>query len=459
MPVRRLPILLVPALVLIALPSMASRKGWHGAKTPTPAPSPVPTPDAAAIPDPPFVETRPAVARAPSPEAQVFLAYKPVLASVTAQRSGERGGNSQGSAFVIHASGLLLTNFHVVSESDDIRVRFADGLPLPARLAGADPALDLAVLRIDPPANLGTVILGDSDAAHEGDPIVALGMPFGLGTTITRGILSGKERRVDVGTVGAAGSPIAFLQTDAAINPGSSGGPIVDMDGRVVGITTATIPAAKGISFAIPINAVKTALPRMLREASIGHAWLGLTLGPANGSGAEVIGVRHKGPADRAGLMTGDIVTAVRGRPISADSDVVEAVRDITVHETVSLSFLRRGKVTKVDLTATEVPVAPVLDSLILGGALLSEFSPDMPQNIRVGRRLEGSGVFFDNVPKGSGADRAGIQDGDVLAIVGMDNVSDLDDVRVLLDRADDAGAFKILVRRGEKQFTAIVPR
>ena len=450
---------LVVILLLVTAPALAARKGWSPktAKTPLPAPSATPAPSW--IPETPFLEAKPEAPHAPSPEAAVFLAYKPVLASVTANRPGERGGLSQGSAFVIHASGLLITNNHVVAGSDEIRVRFSDGAPLDARLAGADPALDIAILRIDPPAALATAILGDSDAAREGDPVVALGMPLGLGATITRGILSGKERRVDIGAVGAAGSPVAFLQTDASINPGSSGGPIVDLDGRVIGVTTATIPAAKGISFAIPINLVKAAIPRLLREAGIGHAWLGLTLGPANGSGSEVIGVRHKGPADKAGLETGDVVTSLRGHSISSETDLADAVKGIVVHETVSLTYLRHGRVTKVDVTAGEVPIATPIENLILGGALLSEFSPDTPPEIRAGRRFDGTGVFFDNVPKGSAADKAGIQDGDVLMVLGMDNVSDLDDVRILLDRTEDADAFKLLVRRGEKTFTVIVAR
>lgn len=451
-------------MVLVAVAAPPAQARWRRAKaTPTPAPTATPTPDPlASLPDPPFVESDAPSTRAPSAEALIFQAYKPVLATITAQRDPAHGGASQGSAFVLHASGLLLTSDHVVSDSDEIVVRFNDGVPRPAKLAAADPALDLAVLRIDPPGGkpLTPAVLGNSDAAREGDPIVALGMPLGLGATITRGILSGKDRRVDVGTVGAAGSPVAFLQTDAAINPGSSGGPIVDLDGRVIGVTTATIPSARGVSFAIPINAVKRALPALLRAGLAGHAWLGMTLGAANGSGAEVIGIRHQGPADQAGLQTGDIVTAIRGHDISSDADVAAATRDIVPHETVRIAYRRHGRVARVDVTATEIPVRGPGDAVIFAGALLSEFNPDSPESVTAGRHFGGgSGVFFDSVPKGSPAEKAGVQEGDVLMVLGMDSVGDLDDVRVLLDRELGDEQFKVLVQRGEKQITVILPR
>ncbi|HVO31809.1 MAG TPA: trypsin-like peptidase domain-containing protein [bacterium] len=447
-------------LALPAAAASASRKGWTPAATPSATPAAAST-DAPVVPDPPFVENTRATTRPPSAEALVFQSYKPALATVTAARPTDRGGQSQGTAFVLHASGLLLTSHHVIAEADEITVRFADGEPMTARLAGADPALDLAILRVDPRGDhpMATAVLGDSDLAREGDPVVALGMPLGLGATITRGILSGKDRKVDVGTVGLAGRPVAFLQTDAAINPGSSGGPICDLDGRVLGVTTATIPGAKGVSFAIPINAVKAALPRILKEGSLGHAWLGLTLGPASGAGAEVVGVRHGGPADRAGIMTGDIVTAIRGRSINTDTDVVESMRDVVPHETIPMAFRRHGKVARVDLTATEVPVKPVVESLFLAGALLSEFTPDSPASVTAGRHFAGTGVFFDSVPKDSPAAKSGISEGDALLVIGIDAVSDLDDVRVLLDRDLSTDEVKIVVRHDQKTRTVIVPR
>lgn len=263
---------------------------------------------------------------------------------------------------------------------------------------------------------------------------------------------------MDVASFGA-GIDIGFLQTDAAINLGSSGGPLVDMDGGVIGVTSATLPAARGISFAIPINAVKKALPDMLRHAGVSRAWLGLTLAPPAGSGADVIGVRPGGPADRAGMKTGDVVTEIRGRDLRSDADLVAAMKDLAVHETVELRYRRRGKVLSALLMATDVPIAGGKgpDDVSIGGAMLAEFGPQSDAATMSG---QSQGVLFAAVPLGSGADKAGVKTGDVVVVLGMDSVADMDDVRILLDRiGGDAEAFKLLVRRGEKTLTVIVPR
>ena len=412
------------------------------------------------VPDPPFVE-KTSAPRPASAEAKVYAALEPAVASVTASRPPEQGGFSQGTAFVVHESGLLLTNYHVVNAASEILLRFADGRTFPARLAGAEPALDLAVLRADTGSGearaFAVAPLGDSDAIAPGEPVLALGVPLGMGPTITRGILSGKDRRIDVASFGAAGFDVGFLQTDAAINAGSSGGPLVDLDGAVIGVTSATMPTARGISFAIPINAVKKALPGMLRQSGVHRAWLGLTLARATGSGAEVIGVRPGGPAWQAGLKTGDTVTEIRGREIRVDADVVEAVRDLAVLETVKVQYRRRGKVRSVQITASSVPVLGAAEeALYLGGAALAEFGPSSEAAARSG---QATGVLFQSVPRGSGAEKAGVKPGDVIVVLGMDSVAGLDDVRILLDRAANAEAFRLLVIRGEKTMTVVVPR
>lgn len=444
------------------LPATAGASRKKSAPDATPGPVATPAPAVLDVPDPPFVEKAPAPAREPSAEAAVYASLEPALASVTARRPAERGGTSQGSAFAVHPSGLFVTNFHVVKDSTELWLQTPDGRSLSARVAGAEPALDLAVLRAEAgegsarPA-FAVAPLGDSDRIRPGDPILALGVPLGMGPTITRGILSGKDRRVDVTATGAAGFEVGFLQTDAAINAGSSGGPLVDLDGAVIGVTSATMPSARGVSFAVPINAVKKALPEMLRHSGASRAWLGLTLGRADGSGAEVIGVRPGGPADRAGMKTGDRVTEIRGKEIRADADVAASVKDLSVHETVEVRYRRRGKVQVAQITAADVPLATAPpEALRLGGAALAEFGPSSEATSRSGQSL---GVLFADVPAGSGADKAGVKVGDVVVVLGMDSVADLDDVRILLDRAAEADAFKLLLRRGDRTFTVIVPR
>jgi serine protease Do len=461
---RSFPIALVAA-ALVAFPAAAAKS--KGKKKPlgasTAAPAATGTPTVLDVPDPPFVEKTQGASRPKSAEATVYAALEPALVSVTVTRTVERGGFSQGSAFAVHSSGLFVTNFHVVNNAAEITLRFSDGRSYPARLAGAEPSIDLAVLRADAPEGatrpvFAVAALGDSDTIQPGDPVLALGVPLGMGPTITRGILSGKDRRVDVATFGIAGFDVGFLQTDAAINAGSSGGPLVDLDGGVIGVTSATLPSARGISFAIPINSVKKALPEMLRHAGISRAWLGLTLAAPAGSGADVIGVRPGGPADRAGLRTGDVVTEIRGRDLRTERDLADAVKDLAVHETVEVRYRRKSKVLSALLTAADVPLPGVAraDDLALGGAKLAEFGPTSDAAVMSG---QSSGVLFAAVPLGSGADKAGVKTGDVVVVLGMDSVSDLDDVRILLDRIGDADAFRLLVRRGEKTLTVICPR
>lgn len=459
---RTLPIALALAALLVSSPETAEARRKKKPKA-TPAAAATSTPTVLDVPDPPFVEKAPSAARPQSPEAVIYAALEPALVSVNVARPVERGGFSQGSAFAIHPSGLFVTNFHVVNQGAEITLRFSDGRSYPARLAGAEPTLDLAVLRVDAPEGrarpvFAVAALGDSDGIRPGDPVLALGVPLGMGPTITRGILSGKDRRVDVATFGIAGFDVGFLQTDAAINAGSSGGPLVDLDGGVIGVTSATLPSARGISFAIPINAVKKALPEMLRHAGVSRAWLGLTLAAPAGSGADVIGVRPGGPADRAGLRTGDVVTEIRGRELRNDRDLAEAVKDLAVHETVDVRYRRNGKVLSALVKAVDVPVpgAARPEDVALGGARLAEFGPHSDAAAMSG---QSSGVLFASVPHGSGADKAGVKTGDVVVVLGMDSVADLDDMRILLDRTTDAGAYKLLVRRGEKTLTVIVPR
>ena len=189
------------------------------------------------------------------------------------------------------------------------------------------------------------------------------------------------------------------------------------------------------------------------------RAWLGLTLAPPAGSGADVIGVRPGGPADRAGMRTGDVVTEIRGRDLRSDADLVAAMKDLAVHETVELRYRRRGKVLSALLTAADVPLpgdqGP--DGVSIGGATLAEFGPQSDAATMSG---QSQGVLFAAVPLGSGADKAGVKTGDVVVVLGMDSVADMDDVRILIDRiGGDAEAFKLLVRRGEKTLTVIVPR
>lgn len=259
-----------------------------------------------------------------------------------------------GSGVVIDTSGLILTNAHVIDAADAIHVRTPDGDDGDATVVGTDPDSDLALVRAQKLAALRAAPLGDSDRVNVGDWVVAIGSPFGLHHTVTAGIISAKARGVD-------DSGLEFLQTDAAINPGNSGGALFDLNGALIGITTAILSEAGeniGLNFAIPINTVKEVLPQ-LRKGTVTHGWLGVrTLGLTRTgaralgieSGLVVIEVAEAGPAARAGIRPGDVVLGIVGESPAAPKDVHRRIRDTAPGTKVTLRVWR-------DQMQIEIPV------------------------------------------------------------------------------------------------------
>jgi serine protease Do len=235
-------------------------------------------------------------------------------------------GKGQGTGFIIHKSGIILTNAHVVEGSDDIRVRLSDEREISARLIGRDERTDIALLQIDAGAALPVAPLGNSDNLQIGEWVIAIGNPFGLDHTVTAGIVSAKGRR-DVRPGGANAGFYDFIQTDASINPGNSGGPLINAHGEVVGMNTAMNAQAQGIGFAIPINMVKVIVPLLRAHGHAPRSWLGVYpqgLTPSlrkafktgTHTGALISDVVPDSPASRAGLRTGDLVYEFDGQKI-----------------------------------------------------------------------------------------------------------------------------------------------
>lgn len=255
-----------------------------------------------------------------------------------------------GSGFMIDSSGLILTNAHVVENVDVVHVRTPDGEDIDAEVVGRDPEDDLALIRASG-ISVHPVTLGDSDRIEVGDWVVAIGNPLGLHHTVTVGIISAKARGIDQ-------SGIEFLQTDAAINPGSSGGPLFDLDGNVVGVTTAIISGGSGnvgLNFAIPINSVKAALPQ-LKTGRVVHGWTGVVTLAINAEGARHYGLRSPtdglyvsevapgSPADQAGLQPGDVILWMdTGTRVNA-RDFHTRLRQLTPGTQVTLRVLRDGQ-------------------------------------------------------------------------------------------------------------------
>jgi putative serine protease PepD len=266
-----------------------------------------------------------APARSATDVSGLYARVSPGVVSVEAQTAG---GGATGSGFVLDGDGYILTNDHVIAGASTVRVRFAEGGPITAKLVGTDESTDLALLKVDPSAHkLTPLALGSSSSLKVGQSAIAIGSPYGLQGTLTTGVISALGRSITAPN----NFPIDnVVQTDAAINPGNSGGPLLDASGRVVGVNAqiATNSGANdGVGFAIPIDTAKQVVPQLKTGGKITRPYLGVSTGdPQTGTGAVVAGVVPGGPADDAGLRLGDRIVSVGGRPISESADVATAV-------------------------------------------------------------------------------------------------------------------------------------
>jgi S1-C subfamily serine protease len=285
---------------------------------------------------------------------------------VTVQAISDSEG-SQGSGVVVDGRGYIATNNHVISEaatSPDkftMSVIFNDGKEAKANLVGRDPATDLAVLKVDNVDKLTVARLGDSDKLRVGDQVMAAGAPLGLRSTDTQGIVSALHRAVPLSGEGSdTKTVIDAVQTDAAINHGNSGGPLLNMASEVIGINTASkslSDSASGLGFAIPVNEVKYVAQTLIRDGKITHPTLGLTAEPLNDSGsggARVTRVNPGGPADRAGIKENDVVVKVGDRTVNSLDEVTVAVRQLKVGQDAPIDVLRDGR--RITLTVKPDP-------------------------------------------------------------------------------------------------------
>ncbi len=288
-----------------------------------------------------------------------------------------------GSGAVIDSKGYILTNNHVIKDARRIEVTLADGSKWPGRLVGTDPENDLAVIRVEAPAErLKPIPLGSSQDLQVGQKVLAIGNPFGLGETLTTGIISslGRSIRSEDGSLMED-----LIQTDAAINPGNSGGPLLDSEGKIIGINTAIFTpsgGSVGIGFAIPVDTAKRIIPDLVEKGYVSHAWMGVSLFPLTpglakaldlpvSRGALVVEVMKGGPADKAGLrggskvvqlgnallsVGGDIITAVDGQAVNSSEDLVRRIRKHKPGEQVRLKIQREKKSEELILTLGERP-------------------------------------------------------------------------------------------------------
>ncbi len=284
---------------------------------------------------------------------------------------GEQGSSQQqaglGSGVIVSPAGYILTNNHVIEEADEIEVFLNDGRKSVAKVIGTDPDTDLAILKIDL-GDLPVIVLGDSDAMAIGDLVLAIGNPFGVGQTVTSGIVSALGRtELGINTFEN------FIQTDAAINPGNSGGALVDIQGRLMGINTAIYSrsgGSMGIGFAIPTSTAKSVLEAIVRDGQVTRGWIGVepqdlspelaeNFGIPAGRGVIITGVLQNGPAAQAGIRPGDVITEVVGRPVSNVSQLLSAVAGLKPGQPAALVVSRRDGSQSLNVTPGRRPSTP----------------------------------------------------------------------------------------------------
>lgn len=368
----------------------------------------------------------------------------------------ENRQQSLGSGFIIDREGYILTNNHVVQSKDaKIVVRLSDESEYKAEVIGVDPETDLALLKIETKEQLPVLELGDSDHLRVGDWVMAVGNPLGFDRTVTVGVVSALGRsNLRFGNTSPAYQD--YIQTDASINFGNSGGPLVDVTGKVVGVNSAiSTPTGGnvGIGFAIPINLAHEVLDQLKERGKVVRGWLGVQIGPLSkdlAEGLNLDGVQgvlindvfSDSPAEKAGIKAGDVVLAVDGQPVTAAKDLQFIVAKRSVGSTVDLTVNREGKTMHVKVKLGERPGdiaeadTPPSESDWIGMRVVSAKSPEA-QNLGVD---SDEGVVVVEVRRGGPADRAGIRPGDVVLKVGQKSVSNAAEFRNLTDAAKKAG-------------------
>lgn len=381
-------------------------------------------------------------------------------------RGRERG---LGSGVIVTADGYILTNNHVIDEADQIRVELPDRRVFEATLVGADPASDLAVLKIDA-KSLPVVRIGDSERARVGDVVLAVGNPLGVGQTVTAGIVSAKGRRTGVGD----GSFEDFLQTDAPINQGNSGGALVNLRGELVGINSQILSPSGGnigVGFAIPSNMAQNVMNQLIEHGRVRRAKLGVTaqtitgdmaqsLGLSSVSGALVSDVEDGSPADRAGLRQGDVIMALNGQAVADSNALRNEVAGTQPGSTVDVEILRDGRTQTVKATLAELRTArDAAGGAGRGGESgqgryglrVEPLTPELAAELELPRSTKGV-VIAGVDPSGVAAD-SGLQQGDVIEQINGRPVTSVEEVRSALDSSGERPALVLVNRQGTNLF------
>lgn len=384
-----------------------------------------------------------------------------------------RPAQGLGSGVILTVDGIVVTNNHVIEGADEIEIRTSDNRDFDAKLIGTDPKSDLAVLQIqgDDLGELTPIRMGDSASLRLGDVVLAVGNPFGVGQTVTMGIVSATGRS-ELGIVDYEN----FIQTDAAINPGNSGGALVNLRGELVGINTAILSrtgGSMGIGFAIPTNMAGPIVDALRTDGEVSRGWLGVSIQEINSDLREALGVKTRGgvliadvlsdgPAQKAGMLSGDVVTHVNGKEVESPGHFRNLIAHSQANKKVKLELLREGrsKTLMVELGAlpeqdeegrlgsSRQESGPALD-----GLALSDLTDDLRQRLDLSPDVSGAVVM--KVAPESKAAAAGLRPGDVILQVNRETVSSAQEVQRLYKKSEGTRLLQIL-RRGVRQFVVV---
>jgi serine protease Do len=374
---------------------------------------------------------------------------------------------SLGSGFIINASGYVVTNAHVVDEATEIKVKLSDGREFPAQAVGRDTKTDVALLKI-PASGLPVIPLGSSRELEVGEPVMAIGNPFGLAQTVTTGIVSATGRVI------GAGPYDDFIQTDASVNPGNSGGPLIDTRGEAIGINSAIFTAdggSNGIGFAIPISLAKLVITQLATSGHVVRGWLGVTtqaltpelakgLGAANINGALVASVMKDSPAMAAGLKPGDVIVAYDRRAVDRPENLSRAVADTPIGRDMPIAVLRDGQRQVLSAKIQEFRDGPrpkIASAEPAKGGLgvaVQSLTPELSRELGI---PDQTGVLVKAVQDSSPAAEAGIRSGDVIVEINRHPVTSANDVTsALKTRASGSPLVLLVHRNGDGLFVAV---